>query len=88
MASAPVAATASAPPVAVVAPAAAAQAMPAQESTVAQQSSLPHALPSVRKVARELGVPLAVQARRVASGGIKAMLQPNISLYSRQFQAA
>ena len=46
-ASAPAAATASAP------------ATPAHEPTAAPQGSLPHASPSVRKFARELGVPLA-----------------------------
>ncbi|CAM3615460.1 dihydrolipoyllysine-residue acetyltransferase [Polaromonas hydrogenivorans] len=51
------AATASAP--VAPAPAAAAQALPAHEPTVAPQSGLPHASPSVRKFARELGVPLA-----------------------------
>ena len=50
------AATASAP--VAPAPAAAAQALPAHEPTVAPQGSLPHASPSVRKFARELGVPL------------------------------
>jgi len=53
-AAAPVAATAavsaSAPPVA---------AMPAHEPATAQPGNLPHASPSVRKFARELGVPLA-----------------------------
>ena len=56
-ASAPAAATAS---VAVApAPSAAAQAVPAHEPNTAPQSGLPHASPSVRKFARELGVPLA-----------------------------
>ena len=56
-ASAPAAATAS---VAVApAPSAVAQAVPAHEPTTAPQSGLPHASPSVRKFARELGVPLA-----------------------------
>ena len=36
-----------------------AAAMPAHEPTVAPQGGLPHASPSVRKFARELGVPLA-----------------------------
>ncbi len=40
------------------APAAAAQALPAHEPAAAPQGSLPHASPSVRKFARELGVPL------------------------------
>ncbi|MEO7159848.1 MAG: dihydrolipoyllysine-residue acetyltransferase [Polaromonas sp.] len=54
-ASAPAVATASAP----VAVASAAKALPAHQPTAAPQDSLPHASPSVRKVARELGVPLA-----------------------------
>ena len=59
-AAAPVAATASAIPAASApAPAAAAQAQPAHEPTAPPQGSLPHASPSVRKFARELGVPLA-----------------------------
>ncbi|MEC5212530.1 pyruvate dehydrogenase E2 component (dihydrolipoamide acetyltransferase) [Polaromonas sp. CG_9.5] len=60
-ASAPAAATASAAP-APSAPAsapAAAQAQPAHQPTAATSTSLPHASPSVRKFARELGVPLA-----------------------------
>jgi pyruvate dehydrogenase E2 component (dihydrolipoamide acetyltransferase) len=56
-ASAPAAATASAP--VAPAPSAAAQAVPAHEPTTAPQGGLPHASPSVRKFARELGVPLA-----------------------------
>ena len=59
-AAAPVAATASAIPAASApAPAAAAQTQPAHEPTAPPQGSLPHASPSVRKFARELGVPLA-----------------------------
>ena len=62
---APAAAAASAPAVATAsvavapAPSAVAQAVPAHEPTTAPQSGLPHASPSVRKFARELGVPLA-----------------------------
>jgi pyruvate dehydrogenase E2 component (dihydrolipoamide acetyltransferase) len=41
------------------APALAAQALPAHEPTAIAQGGLPHASPSVRKFARELGVPLA-----------------------------
>ncbi len=48
-----------APAPAVPTPAAVSAAMPAHEPTVAVQGSLPHASPSVRKFARELGVPLA-----------------------------
>jgi len=56
-AAAPATATANAPaPAAASAPAAAAA--PAHQPTVAPSASLPHASPSVRKFARELGVPL------------------------------
>ncbi|UVH54916.1 dihydrolipoyllysine-residue acetyltransferase [Variovorax paradoxus] len=54
-AAAPATATASAPAAAASAPAAAA---PAHQPTVAPSAGLPHASPSVRKFARELGVPL------------------------------
>jgi len=60
---APVAAQNTAPAVAAPAPAApaavAAVAAPAHNPTVAPTGALPHASPSVRKFARELGVPLA-----------------------------
>ena len=57
-ASAPAAAPAVATPVAAaVAPASAA--VPAHEPATAQVGSLPHASPSIRRLARELGVPLA-----------------------------
>ncbi|MCO5978033.1 dihydrolipoyllysine-residue acetyltransferase [Ideonella oryzae] len=63
---APVAAApAAAPAVAAAAPATAvatapvASAVPAHEPTVAPSGKLPHASPSIRKIARELGVPLA-----------------------------
>ena len=46
------------PPAAAAAPAAA-QAQPPHDPTAATSTSLPHASPSVRKFARELGVPLA-----------------------------
>ena len=59
-ASAAPAAPAPAPSAAAPAPAAAtAAALPAHEPGAAPQGSLPHASPSVRKFARELGVPLA-----------------------------
>lgn len=62
-AAAPVAAQNTAPAVAAPAPAApaavAAVAAPAHNPTVAPTGALPHASPSVRKFARELGVPLA-----------------------------
>ncbi|ABM37092.1 dihydrolipoyllysine-residue acetyltransferase [Polaromonas naphthalenivorans] len=53
------AATASAPAAPAPAAAAAAQALPAHEPTATPATGLPHASPSVRKFARELGVPLA-----------------------------
>ncbi|WP_440534162.1 dihydrolipoyllysine-residue acetyltransferase [Variovorax sp. YR566] len=56
-AAAPATATASAPAPAAAASAPAAAA-PAHQPTVAPSASLPHASPSVRKFARELGVPL------------------------------
>ncbi|MDN6885612.1 dihydrolipoyllysine-residue acetyltransferase [Variovorax sp. CAN2819] len=56
---APAAATASAPAAVAPAPALApAAAAPAHNPTVAPSGNLPHASPSVRKFARELGVPL------------------------------
>ena len=61
-ASAPAAVTASAPATpapSAAAPAAVAQAQPAHEPTAAPATGLPHASPSVRKFARELGVSLA-----------------------------
>jgi len=58
---APVAAAAAAPAAAASAPVAAAPAaaMPAHQPTAAASSALPHASPSIRRFARELGVPLA-----------------------------
>ncbi|WP_029528062.1 dihydrolipoyllysine-residue acetyltransferase [Polaromonas glacialis] len=58
-AAAPAAPAATTPAAAAPAPAAAPQAQPAHEPTAAPQGGLPHASPSVRKFARELGVPLA-----------------------------
>lgn len=55
---APVAQPAAAQPAAAVATAAVAR-LPAHEPSAAPQGGLPHASPSVRKFARELGVPLA-----------------------------
>ncbi|SFB97893.1 pyruvate dehydrogenase E2 component (dihydrolipoamide acetyltransferase) [Polaromonas sp. OV174] len=65
-AAAPVATTTAA----AVAPAAA---MPAHEPSVAPQGNLPHASPSVRKFARELGVPLA----EVKGSGPKGRITEN-----------
>ena len=58
-AAAPAAAAAAPAPVAAAPVAAAATAMPAHNPTVAPTGALPYASPSVRKFARELGVPLA-----------------------------
>ncbi|HET9976428.1 MAG TPA: dihydrolipoyllysine-residue acetyltransferase, partial [Burkholderiaceae bacterium] len=68
-ASAPVAAPVAAPAVAAAAPAAAAASMPAHDPTAAK-GTLPHASPSIRKFARELGVPLAEVAGTGAKGRI------------------
>ncbi len=60
VAAAPVAAPApAAVPAAVASPAVASAALPAHMPTVAPSATLPHASPSIRKLARELGVPLA-----------------------------
>ncbi|MCA6216342.1 dihydrolipoyllysine-residue acetyltransferase [Ideonella sp. B7] len=62
VAAAPVSASASVPtavPAAVATPAMASAALPAHMPTVAPSATLPHASPSIRKLARELGVPLA-----------------------------
>jgi pyruvate dehydrogenase E2 component (dihydrolipoamide acetyltransferase) len=57
---APAAAVATPVPAAAAAPApAAAPAVPAHQPTTAPSSALPHASPSIRRLARELGVPLA-----------------------------
>ncbi|TSD52904.1 dihydrolipoyllysine-residue acetyltransferase [Variovorax sp. KBS0712] len=66
-AAAPAAATAAAPAPAAAAPAAAA---PAHQPTSAPTGSLPHASPSVRKFARELGVPL----EEVKGSGLKGRI--------------
>ncbi|MDT4826066.1 Dihydrolipoyllysine-residue acetyltransferase component of pyruvate dehydrogenase complex [compost metagenome] len=66
-AAAPAAATTSAPAPAAAAPATAA---PAHQPTSAPTGSLPHASPSVRKFARELGVPL----EEVKGSGLKGRI--------------
>ena len=63
------AAPAAAPAAAAAAPAAASAVMPAHEPT-APKSALPHASPSIRRLARELGVPLA----EVAGSGPKGRI--------------
>ncbi|MGH8846899.1 MAG: dihydrolipoyllysine-residue acetyltransferase [Polaromonas sp.] len=74
-AAAPAAAAASAAPAPAPAAAAAAPAaaMPAHEPTAPPQGGLPHASPSVRKFARELGVPLA----EVKGTGLKGRITPD-----------
>lgn len=66
---APVAQPAAAQPAAAVATTAVAR-LPAHEPTAAPQGGLPHASPSVRKFARELGVPLAELKGSGAKGRI------------------
>jgi pyruvate dehydrogenase E2 component (dihydrolipoamide acetyltransferase) len=56
---APAAPAASAPAPAAATPAASTGAVPAHQPTTAPSASLPHASPSIRRLARELGVPLA-----------------------------
>ncbi len=72
-AAAPAAAAASAAPAPAPAAAAPAAAMPAHEPTAPPQGGLPHASPSVRKFARELGVPLA----EVKGTGLKGRITPD-----------
>ncbi|MEY2893336.1 MAG: Dihydrolipoyllysine-residue acetyltransferase component of pyruvate dehydrogenase complex [Pseudomonadota bacterium] len=68
-AAAPVAAAAAAP-AAAVASAPVAAAVPAHDPTAAAPGQLPHASPSIRRLARELGVPLAEVAGSGAKGRI------------------
>jgi pyruvate dehydrogenase E2 component (dihydrolipoamide acetyltransferase) len=81
---APVAvASAPAAPVAAVAAAAPAQAMPAHEPT-AVTGQLPHASPSVRKFAREIGVPLA----EVKGSGLKGRItQDDVQGFAKSVMA-
>ena len=54
--------------------------MPAHDPTVAPQASLPHASPSVRKFARELGVPLG----EVKGSGLKARItEADVQAFTR-----
>jgi pyruvate dehydrogenase E2 component (dihydrolipoamide acetyltransferase) len=74
----PVAAASAAPAVSAVAPAAPAQAVPAVSAPAHNPAAspalgLPHASPSVRKFARELGVPLA----EVKGSGLKGRITDN-----------
>ncbi|WP_454909202.1 dihydrolipoyllysine-residue acetyltransferase [Variovorax gossypii] len=82
-AAAPAAATASAPAPAAAAPAPAASpaaAAAAHDPTVAPSGKLPHASPSVRKFARELGVPL----EEVKGSGLKGRItQEDIQSFTK-----
>ena len=54
--------------------------MPAHDPTVASQGNLPHASPSVRKFARELGVPL----NEVKSSGLKGRItEADVQAFTR-----
>ena len=76
-------ACAPAAPVAAVAAAAPAQAMPAHEPT-AVTGQLPHASPSVRKFAREIGVPLA----EVKGSGLKGRItQDDVQGFAKSVMA-
>ena len=76
----------SAPPAAPVAPAAAAASSPAapHDPTKAPTGKLPHASPSVRKFARELGVPLEEVP---ASGPKGRILQSDVEGFTRSVMA-
>ncbi|WP_309684685.1 dihydrolipoyllysine-residue acetyltransferase [Polaromonas sp.] len=81
---APVAAAAAPAVPAAAAPAAARIAVPAHEPTAAPTGSLPHASPSVRKFARELGVPLA----EVKGAGPKGRItQDDVQAFTRSVMA-
>ncbi|MDT7835152.1 dihydrolipoyllysine-residue acetyltransferase [Aquabacterium sp. OR-4] len=69
-AAAPAASPAAAPPASVAAPAAAVAAVPAHQPGGAPTGQLPHASPTIRRLARELGVPLA----EVAGSGPKGRI--------------
>jgi len=98
-AAAPAAAAAPQPmPVPIAAPvAAAAPAVAAHEPTVAPSAQLPHASPSIRRLARELGVPLAEvkgsgPKGRITQddlqGFVKAVMAGTVSTAAQQAKAA
>ena len=71
-------------PVAAAAAAAPVQRVPAHNPTAAPSGQLPHASPSVRKFARELGVPLA----EVKGSGPKGRItQDDVAAFTRQVMA-
>ncbi|MDO9199449.1 dihydrolipoyllysine-residue acetyltransferase [Rhodoferax sp.] len=72
-AAAPQAVAATAPAATAAATASLPTAVPAHEPTVAPRGDLPHASPSVRKFARELGVPLA----EIKGTGYKGRITPD-----------
>ncbi|OUL98957.1 dihydrolipoyllysine-residue acetyltransferase [Variovorax sp. JS1663] len=77
---APASAPAAAPAASASAPAPAAAAAPAHDPTVAPSGKLPHASPSVRKFARELGVPL----EEVKGSGLKGRItQEDVQSFTR-----
>ena len=67
-------------PAGVVAPAAATAPVPAHDPTAPPQANLPHASPSVRKFARELGVPLA----EIKGSGLKGRItEADVQAFTR-----
>ena len=66
------------------APQAASVALPAHDPTIAPRGNLPHASPSVRKFARELGVPLA----EVTGSGLKGRItEADVQSFTRSVMA-
>jgi pyruvate dehydrogenase E2 component (dihydrolipoamide acetyltransferase) len=79
-----VAAPAAAAPVVAASAKSAAPAMPAHDPTAPVSAGLPHASPSVRKFARELGVPLA----EVKGSGAKGRItEQDVQLFTRAVMA-
>ena len=71
-------------PAGAVAPIAAPLALPAHDPSSAPQANLPHASPSVRKFARELGVPLA----EIRGSGLKGrIVEADVQAFTRSVMA-